>query len=56
MLGHKPTETDEKESKTNTQASWLEKPEERQLHHNHEQLRYLNVLLLFAQCKRISGK
>jgi hypothetical protein len=34
-----------------SQTSRLENPEELQLHHNHEKLLFLTVLLLFAQCK-----
>jgi hypothetical protein len=32
-------------------TSRLENPKELQLHHNHEELLFLTVLLLFAQCK-----
>jgi hypothetical protein len=32
-------------------SSLLKKPEELQLHHNHEKFLFLTVLLLFAQCK-----
>jgi hypothetical protein len=34
-----------------TSTSRLETPEELQLHHNHENILFLTVLLLFAQCK-----
>jgi hypothetical protein len=40
-----------KQKKTYSQTSWLENPEELQLHHNHEKFLLLTVLLLFAQCK-----
>jgi hypothetical protein len=33
------------------QPSRLENPEELQLHHNHEKILFLTVLLLFAQFK-----
>jgi hypothetical protein len=36
---------------THSQISRLEIPEELQLHHNHEKLLFLTVLLLFAQRK-----
>jgi hypothetical protein len=43
----------EKKERKNTynQTSQLENPEELQLHHNHKELLFLIVLLLFAQCK-----
>jgi hypothetical protein len=41
----------EKETNAFSQTSWLENPEELQLHHNHEKFLFLTVLLLFAQCK-----
>jgi hypothetical protein len=40
-----------REKKTYSQTSRPENPEELQLHHNHETFLFLNVLLLFAQCK-----
>jgi hypothetical protein len=40
---------------TNSQTSWLENPEELQLHHNHEKFLFLTVLLLFAQRKMHFG-
>jgi hypothetical protein len=40
-----------REKNTYRQTSRLENPEELQLHHNHEKILFLNVLLLFAQCK-----
>jgi hypothetical protein len=39
----------EKEKNTYSQTSRLENPEELQLHHNHEKILILTVLLLFAQ-------
>jgi hypothetical protein len=44
---------EQKERKKNTynQTNRLETPEELQLHHNHEKIMFLTVLLLFAQCK-----
>jgi hypothetical protein len=43
---------EEKERKnTYRRTSQLENPEERQLHHNHEKIQFLTLLLLFAQCK-----
>jgi hypothetical protein len=44
----------EKEN-TYSQTGRLENPEELQLHHNHEQILFLTVLLLFAQCKSVIG-
>jgi hypothetical protein len=44
-----------REKNTYSQTSRLENPEELQLHHNHEKFLFLTVLLLFAQCKCISG-
>jgi hypothetical protein len=42
----------EREKKnTYSQTSRIENPEELQLHHNHEKILFLTVLLLFAQCK-----
>jgi hypothetical protein len=39
----------ERENNTYSQTSRLENPEELQLHHNHETISFLTVLLLFAQ-------
>jgi hypothetical protein len=42
----------QKEKKnTYSQTSRPKKAEELQLHHNHEKLLFLTVMLLFAQCK-----
>jgi hypothetical protein len=38
-----------KEKNEYSQISRLENPEELQLHHNHERLMFLTVLLLFAK-------
>jgi hypothetical protein len=46
----KQNEQEEKEN-THSQTSRLENPEELQLHHNHEKILFLTVLLFFAQCK-----
>jgi hypothetical protein len=43
--------TERERKNTYSQTSWLENPEELQLHHNHENFLYLTVPLLFAQCK-----
>jgi hypothetical protein len=40
-----------REKNTYSQTGRLETPEELQLHHNHEELLFLTVLSLFAQCK-----
>jgi hypothetical protein len=37
--------------KTYSQTSRLDNPEELQLHHNHEKILFLTVLLFFAQFK-----
>jgi hypothetical protein len=47
----KQNEQREKEKNAYSQTSRLETPEELQLHHNHENLLFLTVLSLFAQCK-----
>jgi hypothetical protein len=47
----KQNEQKEREKNTYSQTSRFETPEELQLHHNHEKLLFLSVLLLFAQCK-----
>jgi hypothetical protein len=47
----KQNEQKEGEKNTYSQTSRLENPEELQLHHNHEKILFLTVLLLFAQCK-----
>jgi hypothetical protein len=44
-------EQNERRKKTYSQTSRLENPKELQLHHNHEKILFLTVLLLFAQCK-----
>jgi hypothetical protein len=41
----------EREKKIYSQTSQLENPEELQLHQNQENILFLTVLLLFAQCK-----
>jgi hypothetical protein len=41
----------EREKNTHSQTSWLENPEELQLHHNHDKFLFFTELLLFAQCK-----
>jgi hypothetical protein len=47
----KQNEQKDREKYTYSQTSRLENPEELQLHHNHEKILFLTVLLLFAQCK-----
>jgi hypothetical protein len=44
-----------KRKTTFCQTSRLENPEGLQLHHNHEKILFLTVLLLFAQCEMNSG-
>jgi hypothetical protein len=39
----------QREKSTYSQTSRLENPQELQLHHNHEKILFLAVLLLFAQ-------
>jgi hypothetical protein len=46
----KESEQKEKEKKKH-KVRPAENPEELQLHHNHEKILFLTVLLLFAQCK-----
>jgi hypothetical protein len=46
----KQNEHKEREN-TYSQTSRLGTPEELQLHHNHEKVLFLTVLLLFAQCE-----
>jgi hypothetical protein len=49
-------QNEQKERKyTYSQTSRLENPEGLQLHHNHEKILFLTVLLLFAQCKMHHG-
>jgi hypothetical protein len=43
--------TEREKKNTYSQTSWLENPEELQLHHYHEKNFFFTVLLLFAQCK-----
>jgi hypothetical protein len=40
-----------RQKNTYWQTSRLEIPEELQLHHNHEKILFLTLLLLFAECK-----
>jgi hypothetical protein len=47
----KQNEQKEREKNACSRTSRLETPEELQLHHNHEKLLFLTVLLLFAQCR-----
>jgi hypothetical protein len=44
-----------REKNTYSQTSRLENPEELQLHHNHEELLFLILLLLFEKLKFIIG-
>jgi hypothetical protein len=46
----KQNEQKEREKSTYSQTSRLETPEELQLNHNYENILFLTVLLLFAQC------
>jgi hypothetical protein len=43
--------TERERKNTYSQTSRLETSEELQLHHNHEKILFLTVLLLVAQCK-----
>jgi hypothetical protein len=43
--------TERERENTYSQTSWLETPEELQLHHHHGKFPFSTVLLLFAQCK-----
>jgi hypothetical protein len=45
----KQNEQKERKKNTYSQTSWLENPEELQLHHLHEKFLFLTVLLFFAQ-------
>jgi hypothetical protein len=47
----KQNEKKEREKNKFSQTSRLETPEELQLHHNHEKILFLTVLLPFAQSK-----
>jgi hypothetical protein len=49
MSKHKETKRERKN--TYSQTSRLEKPEELQLHYNHEKILFLTVLLLLAKLK-----